>query len=235
MSGQSRMDGLEQPPIEGDYVDLTQLPGVLQQLTLSSKQAQSLQANSATQIAALKHEFDMSVRAGGNKNRELDKANIETGKRISDHDKQLAKLAERMKAADHMVDAVKESSRKVKAMELRVNQMDQTQHSHTNQLAVAAADHSMLARTRTDTDDVQHRMEAAEALSAELADKLAEAQASATAAHERLDVLKDELDREHDDRLRVESEHAQAADNIRSDLARLVSALGGRLQLAVVS
>ena len=54
------------------------------------------QKNMGTQYAALKHEFDQSVRAAGAKTRELEKADKELQKNASDHTKHLAKLTTQM-------------------------------------------------------------------------------------------------------------------------------------------
>lgn len=54
------------------------------------------QKNMGTQHAALKHEFDQSVRAAGTKTRELEVADKDLQKNIGDHTKHLAKLTTQM-------------------------------------------------------------------------------------------------------------------------------------------
>jgi hypothetical protein len=66
------------------------------QLSHSAKELQMHQKNMGTQYAALKHEFDQSVRAAGAKTRELEKADKELQKNASDHTKHLAKLTTQM-------------------------------------------------------------------------------------------------------------------------------------------
>ena len=66
------------------------------QLNHSAKEMQMHQKNMGTQYAALKHEFDQSVRAAGAKTRELEKANMECKKNIGDQAKHMAKLTTQM-------------------------------------------------------------------------------------------------------------------------------------------
>jgi DNA repair exonuclease SbcCD ATPase subunit len=216
-----------------DYVDLTQLPSVLQQLNLTTREMQALQKNTQTQVSALKHEFDESVRASGTKARELDKTNIETKKALGDVGKQIAKLTEKMVAADGMVDAVKESTRKVKSQEQRVVKIEGEIKGHSQQFEVLAEFQKLAKDTRKDTDDLIRRMEASEAHREELASLVAEAQARADAAHDRADALKEELDYERDERSRIEDEHSMKMENLQKDLALLVNALGGHAHLKV--
>ena len=201
------------------------------QLNHSSKEMQMHQKNITTQVAALKNELDQSVRAAGAKTRELDKINMETKRSVADQNKQLAKLTVKMKAADDMVDAVKESTRKVKAQEQKAMSMEDTLRSVKEELKTVGELRKLADETRADTDDLMPRVQAVEASSLGLMEKAAAGQERTEAALEKIDQLNAELEREQEERLRVENEHSAAMDGLRNDLALLVNALGGRSQL----
>ena len=63
--------------------------------------------------------------------------------------------------------------------------------------------------------------------------KVTEVQYRADDAHSRSDTLKEELEDERHERVRIEEEHMEKMENLRKDLALLVNALGGRAQLDV--
>ena len=74
-----------------------------QQLNHTTKEVQMLQKNMGTQIAAIKHEFDNSVRSAGAKTRELVKADHELKKHLGEHTKHLGKLAAQMQVLIRLI------------------------------------------------------------------------------------------------------------------------------------
>jgi peptidoglycan hydrolase CwlO-like protein len=204
-----------------------------EQLNHSAKEVQMHQKNMTTQVAALKNEFDQSVRAAGAKTRELDKTDMELKRSVADQSKQVARLTVQMKAADNMVDAVKESTRKVKAQEQKIIGIEDTLRSIKDELQGVDELRRLADSTRTDTDSLMPRVQAVEDSSQELMQKVAEAQERADTAHDKIEQLNADLDVEREERVRIQDAHASAMDGLRSDFALLVNALGGRSQLDV--
>jgi hypothetical protein len=167
----------------------------------------------------------------------------------------------KMQAADAMVDAVKEATRKVKMQEERMVKMEDRAEGIEQQLEDVAEMRRLADRTRADTDDILPRLTTAESNVADLLAKVSEAQAQADEAHEvgecavcadahvsntqlleilcpiqkticyshvsrqrcyfsdershltfwqRINGLKEELDYERDERVRIEDEHAES-------------------------
>ena len=191
------------------------------------------QKNMGTQVAALKHEFDQTVRANGAKTRELDKTNEENKKSLTEQNQKLAKLTVQMEKANNMMDSVQESSRMVRMQEVKIIRMEgdvanlQTQIEEVRELRILAD------TAREHTDDILQRLQMAESQVVDLVKQVGEAEAQANAAHERIDHLTAELDDERDERVRIEDEHKASMDQLRNDLALLVNALGGRAQLHI--
>lgn len=165
-----------------------------------------------------------------------------------------------MQAADAMVDAVKEATRKVKMQEERMVKMEDRAEGIEQQLEDVAEMRRLADTTRADTDDILPRLTTAESNVVDLLAKVSEAQARADEAHEvgecavcahahvsnthllavlcpipkticyshgsrqrcyfsderyalhtfwqRINGLKEELDYERDERVRIEDEHA---------------------------
>jgi hypothetical protein len=191
------------------------------------------QKNMGTQIAALKYEFDQTVRANGAKTRELDKTNEENKKSLIEQNQKLAKLTVQMEKSNTMMDSVQESSRMVRMQEVKIIKMEgdvadlQIQIEEVRELRILAD------TAREHTDDILQRLQMAESQVVDLVKQVGEAEAQANAAHERIDHLKAELDDERDERVRIEDEHKASMDQLRNDLALLVNALGGRTQLRI--
>ena len=169
-----------------------------------------------------------------------------------------------------MVDAVKESTRKVKMQEQRMVQMEDRAEGIDRQLDFVEETRRLADKTRADTDDVLPRLITAEANVSDLFEKVAEAQARADEAHEvgactvcavhassarlhanvlscgsmrglrpknlvnsrgalscthcivwqRANGLKEELDYERDERVRIEDEHTESVTLVYSCRAR---------------
>ena len=90
----------------------------------------------------------------------------------------------KMQAADAMVDAVKEATRKVKMQEERMVKMEDRAEGIEQQLEDVAEMRRLADRTRADTDDILPRLTTAESNVADLCAKVSEAQARADEAHE---------------------------------------------------
>lgn len=210
-----------------DFVDMTTLPSLLQELTHATKEQKLHAKATSTQLLAFKRDFDESVRANAEKASELEQICLEAKKSVVDQMKSQVKLTNQMQKAELLTDKVQESTRKVQYIDGKFRTMETCVEGMLEQISEYALVRQDVDEAKQNISSIKSQADALETVNQGVTKSITSLQQQIGAAHEECTALREDLGSETSLRDEGDTELRTSISTLKEDMVRFFRALGG--------